>query len=357
MIRINCDALGKALSSIKSAMRNDTEKVSLVFDKSGQLSVSAYSTRLVITINVGDCYGNGKFTTGIEPLSRIIANRKTLDLKIGKGKLDFRSGKYKGTLILFPYEDISIEERKKDVLLEIDRDSGLAASLDTARKYLALKDIATRDSIQMNVRIRNGILDCVVNDAYHFGSHRSEVTVEGDVAFNINDETLKKILSLTKNENYDLVVEKSRILVKADNVYASMSMLQMDMKQIDLLMEIMEKKIQSVVSDVEIESMKITGIVENMMAIFESDKVVRLKTDTRLSLSYNTSYGDVGEKIEGKCRGKKERISVSPELLEDTVNNLPGDIIRVGIAKENKNRFLIFDASASGFLYVVTETG
>lgn len=360
VVRIECREMINALSSIRSAVGTDTTSVSVV-SKGSECLVMATSAALTLSIRVNGCEGTGQFTVDIESFRQILSSRKSLDCRASSGKLKFESGKYRGTLVLLPYNEIKFDNQDKDVLLTIPRDSGLASSLNLARKNLALTNVQPEIPSVLNISVRDGKMVCAVADRFHMGMYTGKVSTKETLSFNMQDSILRKVLALTKTEaEYDMYVESSRIIVKADNVQAIMVMTQSKMDSFDMFLKVINKKIDDVQTKMIVSSDIMDTIISNMMGIFESHKTIKLSISKEGGdLAYSTSFGEVKENLEVETKGSKAYVNLSPELIKDVVDNLPDGEIEVGISiekKDSSNKTLILRSVEKGFVYVVSNT-
>ena len=80
-IRIDGKATLIALGKVGKALNNKATAVQLEFTKTSML-MSASSDHAAIQLVVSECFGEGKFSIGIEQLSHLLGGRKEFDCSI-----------------------------------------------------------------------------------------------------------------------------------------------------------------------------------------------------------------------------------------------------------------------------------
>lgn len=350
------DALGK----IRASLGNDLKTVSVKFTKKYML-LSASSNSLAVQITVPDCSGKGSFSIEAESFIRIIGNRHSMEGIVNDNNFTFKSGSYKGTIDIFPYTEVEVETASGENAIEIKGDSGIAKHFNSARQALSLNNPFNQDREPfLAVHIKGGNIHCAVYDNVHAGLYSSEVDYEGELMFNILDSTLRKILSMTRKEaTYNMTIGESSVYVESENIKASIAMTKVDANEITQLVGIFDMLKENIIAKVDIDSDKVTALVDNMMGIVETNKVITLRIDKKkgAQMHYKTSYGEISEILTKEATGKGS-VNLPPEIILDLTSTFPDVNMEMAIAvnakSRNKLKQLIFVSDEANIMYVMS---
>lgn len=277
----------------------------------------------------------GSVTVLPETLTGVVARRKevVLELSDDESTLTVKSGNYKSTLTVLPFEEIAITEPEG---IEMDMaDAEMRVLMDVCNKAQLTqpyKDGAP--PLPLLIRFGTNGTHVASLDQYHVASVRTKQIVrdeQQDIV--LPPGALATVASAANGNKYRVILSESVIYANNEQFELVMPLEQPEGNNLGFThVKMMQDRIQKEenVTSVSIDFGELDAILSNIFAVSEAGvPIVFSYKKGELTVSTNTNYGSASETLEAKVAGKAGEGKFNPAMLSETLANVSGDTIEL----------------------------
>lgn len=277
----------------------------------------------------------GSVTVLPDTLTGVVAKRKevVLELDDDESTLTVKSGTYKASLTVLPYEPITVTEPEG---FEFDTaDAEMRVLLDLCnRAQMTQPYIEGSPPLPLLVRFSDKGTHVASLDQYHTASVRTkQITRDEEHDIVIPPGALASVTQAASGERYRIILSESVIYANNQTFELVMPLEQREgnnlgFTHIDKLQSVIKK--EEAVTSVSIELAELDAILGNIYAVSEAGVPITFAYKKgQLTVSTSTNYGSASEQLDAKVAGPAGECKFNPSLLSETLRNVSGEQIEL----------------------------
>lgn len=277
----------------------------------------------------------GSVTVLPDTLNGVVAKRKevVLELDDEESTLTVKSGNYKSTLTVLPYEPVTVVEPE-----------GFELGMEDAEVRILL-DLCNKAQMTQPYKDGSPPLPLLVKfgpkgthiaslDQFHSASVRTKQIVrdeEQDLV--LPPGALASVAQAACGEQYRIILSDSVIYANNANFELVLPLEQREgnnlgFSHIEKLNSVIKK--EENVTSVSIDFAELDAIMGNIYAVSEIGVPITFAFKKgELVVSTNTNFGSASEKLEAQVSGKAGEAMFNPAMLSETMRGISGDTVEL----------------------------
>lgn len=332
-VKVDGAALTSAVSQV--ARVTGSKHVSLFCDDDVIVVSGSERGRILVLRVPAAVKEPGSVTVLPDTLNGVVARRKevVLELDDEQSTLTVKSGSYKSTLTVLPYEEVSITEPEG---MELDmEDAELRVLLDLCnRAQLTQPYIEGSPPLPLLVLFGPKGTHIASLDQYHVASVRTKQIVrDEEQELILPSGSLAAVASAASGEKYRIILSESVIYANNEAFEIVLPLEQREgnnlgFKHVNSMQGVIQK--EENVTSVSVDFSELDAIMGNIYAVSEAGVPIDFKfSKGKLVVSTNTNYGSASETLDAKVAGPAGECRFNPSMLSETFKGVSGETVEL----------------------------